>query len=57
MKTKQYYQNQVKENNQIIQDLKAKLTPKELKDLIAKKELSNQSTKLLKKNAMKKTFV
>ena len=41
MKTKQYYQNQVKENNQIIQDLKAKLTTKELKDLIAKKELSN----------------
>ena len=40
MKTKQYYQNQVKENNQIIQDLKAKLTPKELNDLIAKIDLA-----------------
>ena len=40
MKTKQYYQNQVKENNQIIQDLKAKLTTKELNDLIAKIDLA-----------------
>jgi hypothetical protein len=38
--TKEYYQEQVNKNNQIIQDLKAKLTPKELKDLIARIELS-----------------
>ena len=38
--TKEYYQEQVNKNNQIIQDLKAKLTSKELKDLIARIELS-----------------
>lgn len=38
--TKEYYQEQVNKNNQIIQDLKAKLTPKEIKDLIARVDLA-----------------
>tara|TARA_R110001592_G_scaffold167357_1_gene402793 strand:- start:138 stop:278 length:141 start_codon:yes stop_codon:yes gene_type:complete len=38
--TKEYYQEQVNKNNQIIQDLKAKLTPKEIKDLIARIDLA-----------------
>ena len=38
--TTEYYQEQVNKNNQIIQDLKAKLTPKEIKDLIARFDLA-----------------
>lgn len=40
MKTKEYYQKESEKQNKLIQDLKAKLTPKELKDLIAKIELA-----------------
>lgn len=34
--TKEYYQNQVKENNQTIQELLSKMTKKQKEDLIAK---------------------
>tara|TARA_R110001599_G_C11947222_1_gene631393 strand:+ start:305 stop:445 length:141 start_codon:yes stop_codon:yes gene_type:complete len=38
--TKEYYQRELEKQNKLILDLKAKLTPKELKDLIARIELS-----------------
>ena len=40
MKTKEYYQKESEKQNKLIQDLKAKLTPKELQDLIARIDLA-----------------